>query len=274
MSTPICSVRVRFVLADDIVAPPFTSKVSRSLLAEVLNMATFKPKSLIVSPVLHEDRPLFKTVNDGRGFITLKADLAYSFRVVAIGEHASKLLHQIMRRFANKPVKLFTTKASILDVEVSVRDLSELSMPDADFYRLDFLTPTVLQLPTPREPELFRKLKGRPIYLTFPDLRLIFWSLARHWNEFAPSSLKVKLKEIERYALYAFPIINHKIRAITAMYGRKGPRAFLGWIYCGHNRLSKRLDEQFLKLLEYANWVGIGKSRSIGFGMTKVEAIT
>ena len=118
------------------------------------------------------------------------------------------------------------------------------------------------------------KFKG-PRYILFPHPFLIFWSLGTHWNTYAPPSLRIRdIWKLSYYAIHALMEVDYDLKPITAVYnGKKGPRAFAGWVIYKFRGVSKRLNQKLLRLLDYANYVGVGKSRSIGFGMTKIKPL-
>ncbi|HID18234.1 TPA: CRISPR system precrRNA processing endoribonuclease RAMP protein Cas6, partial [Candidatus Bathyarchaeota archaeon] len=67
---------------------------------------------------------------------------------------------------------------------------------------------------------------------------------------------------------------NHRIKPVTAVYdGRRRPRGFIGWVIYEHRKLKPKLSRRISQLMEYANYVGVGRSRAIGFGITEVKAI-
>jgi len=286
LRAPLCHVSFEFTPEQDVVVPPFTSKVSKTILIQLLGDGSLlsglrEPggllrKPLVVSPILAGGSPLFK-LQGQEGFIVLRANKRYSFTVSAIGSLASeKLLSCLIDELPCDGIRLFNTQVCLLGVNVVVRDLSELGLPDAPAYKITFKTPTVLQFPRP-----WRWRFKAPRYCLFPHPYLIVWSLVRHWNSLAPPSMRLEPLRLSYYASYALIEADFNIRAVTAIYEKassdrrrpSGPRGFIGWVLFEHRKGNEKLDRHLRALLDYANYVGIGKSRSIGFGMVSVKPI-
>ena len=282
MKAPLCHLTFHFTPEQDVVVPPFTSKVSKTILIQLLGDGSLisgirEPggllrKPLVVSPVMAGGRPLFKLQGQG-GFMVLRAGHRYSFAVSAIGSLASeKFLNCLLDGLPRDGLKLFNARVSILGVDVVIRDLLELCLPEADAYRMAFRTPTVLQYPRPWR----WWFKDENRYCLFPHPHLIIWSLARHWNSLVPPDMKVPdVHRLACYASYALVETDYDVRPITVVYERDGtgPRAFVGWVLFEHRVGNAKLDRRLRVLLDYANYVGVGKSRSIGFGMVEVRPI-
>lgn len=282
MKAPLCHLLIHFSPGENAVVPPFTSKVSKTILIQLLGDASLlsglrEPggilrKPLVVSPVLKGGKPLFKVAGQD-GFLVLRAGTRYSFKVSAIGEQAvGQVLSALMSRLSDNPdLKLFNTSISILGVDVILRDMAELGLPDAGAYRVVFRTPTMLQFPRPWRWR-FKKVR----YCLLPHPHLIVWSLARHWNSLAPLSLRLDAWKLSCYANYALVEVDYDLKPVTAIYEKpaSGPRGFVGWALFEHRKGNEKLDRRLRTLLDYANYVGVGKSRSIGFGMVSVEPIT
>lgn len=285
MRVPLCHLTFHFTPERDVVVPPFTSKVSKTILIQLLGDASLlsglrEPgglvrKPLVLSPVLAGGRPLFK-LQGQEGFMVLRAGRRYSFSVSAIGSLASeRFLDRIVEKMPSNGLKLFNSQVSMLSVDVVVRDLAELCLPEADVYRVEFKTPTILQYPTP-----WRWGSKGARYCLFPHPHLMVWSLARHWNSLAPPGMRAPdIHRLACYANYALLEADYELRPVTVVYergpgGSSGPRAFLGWVLYEHRKVSQKLDIWLKRLLDYANYVGVGKSRSIGFGMVEVGPAT
>ena len=287
MRVPLCHLVFHFAPEQDVVVPPFTSKVSKTVLIQLLGdrallSGIHEPggllrKPLVVSPVFMKGRPLFK-LQGQKGLIVLRASHRYCFTASAIGHLASeKLLNCLLDKLPCDDLRLFNTRISVLNVDVTIKDLSELCLPEARAYRIEFRTPTVLQYPRP-----WRWRFDEARYSLFPNPHLIIWSLARHWNSLTPPGLRVPdIYRLACYANFALVEADYDLRPVTVIYERgggrglngSGPRAFLGWVLYEHRKGNPRLDKWLMRLLDYANYVGIGKSRAIGFGMVRVRPI-
>jgi len=282
LRAPLCYLTFHFTPEQDVVVPPFTSKVSKTILIRLLGDGSLisgirEPggllrKPLVVSPVMASGRPLFKLQGQG-GFIVLRTGHRYSFEVSAVGSPASeKLLNCLLDKLPCDGIRLFNAEVSVLGVDVAVRDLSDLCLPEADAYRVEFKTPTILQYPRPWR----WWFKDENRYCLFPHPHLMVWSLARHWNSLAPPGLKVPdIYRLSCYAHYALVEADYNLRPVSVVYERdgSGPRAFMGWVLFERRLGNPKLDRHLRVLLDYANYVGVGKSRSIGFGMVEVRPV-
>jgi len=215
-------------------------------------------------------KPIFK-FKKTQDFIELKAGKPYEFHVSVIEKEFSKsLTYSLIENYNQTPIDILNAKAEITYMNINLKQMEELRLSNSDAYHVEFKTPTILQMPK----SLRWRFKG-PRYVLFPHPYLMIWSLATHWNTYAPPSLRIHdVWKLAYYATHALMEVDYNIKPVTAIYTKgKGPRGFIGWVLYKFRGVSKRLNEQILRLLDYANYMGIGKSRSIGFGMVEAKPI-
>lgn len=265
----------------DIVAPPYTSKVSRSIVIKCLEIYGHrdlaleverprKKKPYLFSPIFYDNKPLYKTVKSVGLPLTLRRDVEYWFKFSVVGEEVSfKLLESLMGAGADVP--LLSGSVEILLSEVRVVRFEDLGFDPKGLTRIHarFITPALIQLPRPKT------LKGKlgVIHRLYPIPSLIVYSLATHWNQHAPDRLKIgQVEKLSKLSDYILAELDHNIRPTTVIYDEKRrPRGFTGWILYKWNPTGHKTHEtHLLKLLDYARHVGIGRSRASGFGITEI----
>ena len=152
--------------------------------------------------------------------------------------------------------------------EVKAKSFNEIGLKEADAYKITFKTPTLLQAPK------IIKTDQTVRHVLFPSPKLITWSLAMHWNKYAPEHLKIPdIAKLATYSDYCLVEVDYRLKPTTAIYDeRKRPRGFIGWtLYKWKPKGKKQYEQTLLKLLDYANYIGIGRSRSIGFGVVSIR---
>ena len=101
-----------------------------------------------------------------------------------------------------------------------------------------------------------------------------FRSLVLYWNKYAPRELKFR----DGYRLCRLGDVllaetGYNVRPVTVVYGKGGRviehRGFVGWIK--YRVVEEWFAKRIAPLLRLAELVGVGRSRSIGFGHVIVE---
>jgi len=246
----------------DVIVPPFTSKLSRTLFLYfsptyskiIESKEPYKPIRITV--IKEDGKPLFST---GNKMITLSADKSYTFTVNTFLEDVVKDV--IKTEALDK--ELYNAKFHVELINLEVKENFE--MPDSRFYKVIFKTPTLLQPPRPA----FKRKDNR--YVLFPYVPLLFSSLTSHWNKYMSKKI---VGVTETKTLYYFREVDYRIRPVTAYYGNIPNKGFIGWVVFElRARRNSRIRENVRKLLDYANYFGVGKSRNIGFGEVEVKPL-
>ncbi|MCY0860609.1 MAG: CRISPR-associated endoribonuclease Cas6 [Sulfolobaceae archaeon] len=248
----------------DVLVPSFTSKLSRLILVKasstysklVHDSRPYKPIKVSVIKRANDERPIFSTKKEKA---ILKGGEKYFFNFTFLDD-------AILNELISNPqfeVKVWGTKFSVELENVSAVD--KVSLDDARYYKVLFLTPTLLQ------PPRFSKKKVSNRYVLFPYTPLLLSSIAAHWN----SNMDEKVHGISgAKALYYFREVNYRLKPITTYYSGRPVRGFIGWtIYELTARRNSRLRRNIIRLLAYSNYFGVGKSRAIGFGEVKVTPL-
>lgn len=263
----------------DIVIPPFSSKVTKTILIHGLNgagssklleeiRAKTRYKSLVLSPVFSGSKPLIKLDMQNSSSLTLFRNRRYWFWVVVLGLEPALEIVDAVSSMADSSMCLFSKPVKVSLYELTVRHMAQLGLPeDTRYLGLQFITPMLLQLP-PR-PHIPVK------HILFPMQHLMIRSLLEHWNKYSGSELAINDNLLPAYSFYALREVDYSVRPVTVVYDEsRRPRGFIGWvmyrIWKGRKRSRYR---SLLKLLDYANYVGIGRSRTMGFGIVSVSRV-
>jgi CRISPR-associated endoribonuclease Cas6 len=270
MAKALFSIHMSFRPATDVIVPPFSAKASRLLMHRLSllypelaqRQGPFKPVS--ITPILYNGSPLIKTEGDRP--LMLRAGEPYSFRATLIideGTTMDKLVSLETPR-----VDGFFNSSIILDsITLQCKRFDELGLGDVRLIKMRLLSPALLQLPS-----YGRHLSGR--HMLFPLPSLIVRSLADHWNAHCDVGHAISGPAyLQFYANYALMEADYALRPVTVYYDKiRRPRGFMGWVlYEVRRRRRGKAFKRLMKLLDYARYVGIGRSRATGFGQVALE---
>ncbi|WP_168065897.1 CRISPR-associated endoribonuclease Cas6 [Sulfolobus sp. S-194] len=255
---------IRFSLKfkDEVIVQPFTSKVSRIVVSNYPSYVKISESNEPLKPVRvtvirdEEGRSIFKSM--GYKILKLKAGVNYYFDLTSLDIN---LFEEVVSNpYFN--VKVYSTEASVEVRETKVFEEPEIE--DSKAYRIEFKTPTLIQPPRPN----FKRKKNR--YLLFPFSPYFLVSIQRHWNKYQEKKIIISHSR----ALYYFKEVDYNLRPVTIIYDKSKVRGFVGWaLFTLEARRNSSLRDGIRKLLAYANYVGVGKSRAIGFGEVMVKSI-
>jgi len=150
--------------------------------------------------------------------------------------------------------------------------------------RIRFLSPALLstKLMAPPLPHFLKRVSSiRERYVLYPSSAHICCYLTKLWNKLFPHR-PISRKVSPEWAAYfmgrlcevAMIAIDYGTRPITVFWDvKRKPRGFVGWALYEIGDIGKKLVSKLDKLLALANYMGIGKSRSIGFGAVCVETV-
>ncbi len=244
---------------DEVIVQPFSSKVSRMVLAQLYPHYLKSTDSPGLKPhrvtALRDRRPLFST---GKNVLRLSPGKEYSFYLTSL----EQVLAEEVLKNPSGTAKVYHTEGKVELNQVKYVQVESLALEDSRTYVVRFLTPTLLQPPRPS----FKRRRNR--YVLFPYSPLLLTSLAVHWNAFS----HVKVNGVGGLrALYYFREVGYNLTPITVPYEQGTVRGFVGWTkFSLDARRSSGFREKVRTLLGYGNFMGVGKSRSIGFG--EIEA--
>lgn len=250
----ITKITYSIMFHDKIEVHPFTSKLTKTIMTKItpaidpLLRSKEPDKNFIFSPLYLNNKPLF-----GFKKIKLRPEAPYHFEFVYIGNFPEELI-------GSWSLNILNTRVEVTTLYVKSYMFDKIGLARSDYYFVEFRTPTLLQIPS--------KDKNRSIYYLFPEPFLIYFSLSRHWNKYAPKHLKVPIFQNPLEVWSDFFITDILLEPVDVVYSGKPFRAFIGKAVF---RVGDGLNESVRKLFSYANFVGIGKSRTIGFGRVDIK---
>ncbi|RLE70590.1 MAG: CRISPR-associated endoribonuclease Cas6 [Thermoprotei archaeon] len=258
----------------NIIIQPYSGRVVRQILfklASILGLndflnilssnAPFKPYSF--TPLFLDGKPLYKSPDDSNPLI-LYADKRYRFTFSYILNNVDDIaflkgFQDSVEIYGSRKIDLVLDRINVID-----ESMMDLGLKYGDYVKMVFVTPTLLQLPK------IRKMSKINRYMLFPIPSLIFYSLKRHWNTYAEEKIRLETWRTN----YSLRVVNYSLRPRTVLYDKNTEiRGFIGYTIFQILSRGKNILEKISKLLYYATIVNIGKSRSIGFGVTKIKLI-
>ena len=188
----------------------------------------------------------------------------------------------------SREIRFLGTKAKLEATSIEVVHVDNLSIgfrdADKQLVKLVFKTPVVLsaKLMAPPIPSIQRKLRRvGPRYILYPSISHICSYLAKLWIATFPDKPLIPLYTSD-WAPYLFgrlceatiATIDYRTKPVTVQYDEKRRiRGFTGWTIIDVPKTMRKMIERLDKLLALANYLGIGKSRGVGFGETKAITI-
>ena len=155
-------------------------------------------------------------------------------------------------------------------VEVESKDLNIITFDDFevndlyDTVLIKFETPVLLQYP--KHPKL-RNVPSR--HTLYPQPMLIILSLINKWNNLVDKDYITLSHAI--YAPYEIIEVNHEIKPVTIQFRKIRERGFIGWIKYGIDSKSEKRWRNYLRLFKFAEYLGVGRSTSIGLGQVSIN---
>ena len=277
----------KLVAEKDAVLPPFTSRVLRASLfrAECLEpLARLYSSRPSMRPVTlrvlrdPEGRPLYRRYGE-RGVFrvrrgeVLRGEIAYYARGAEAFEPA-------MCDGAEVDIDYFRYVIEMEEVEVrSVEDLGE-RLAEAESVKLRIKTPLTVPAKLKVPSAIARSVgAGVNVYRLLPTPGYLLGQAARQWASIVVGLDPAKaLKEARLVAMVAEAAVREvdfRLRPETAIYG-KDPSGILRLVRGVTGTIALEYVEPELisglagALLEFASYMGLGKSRSIGFGEVEV----
>jgi len=268
---------IYFIPLSNIIIPPFSSKVSRTIFMRIFHEKIEKIvnerlafKSIIFTPIywIEGEKFLFKS-NDSNKILMLKENNEYCFYVTMVRNY-DEIFSFIQDFNLGSKLELFNGKIVIENLSLEFKSFKDMKIEDKELIKINFRTPVLISFPKGWI-KLNKKIPAR--HSLFPIPSFIIHGLAEHWNIYAPDDLKIpNVAKLRAYSNYSLVEQDYDVKPITVIYDEKRkPRGFIGWVLYKHRKLNQELDNHIIRLLDYANYVGIGRSRSIGFGVVKVE---
>ena len=268
----VLRIAITFRVDEDIVIPPFSPKVSMTIIHSLSNVysrlhnksMSFKP--IAISPVFNSSIALLK-YDEYRKPLILYSDKEYSFNATMIVDENYKPDDII--RYEDK-VRLFNTYAIINSIGLRVKRFDDIGFSmDEGYIKIRVISPLLIQLPR------YGRFRGNR-HLLFPIPSIMVRSLVDHWNTYAPIGLRVKSPiYASLYSNYMLIEVDHFIKPVTVIYdSKRKARGFVGWVMYKVVKKRSKYHKMILRLLDYSNYVGIGRARASGFGMVNTYILS
>ncbi len=275
---------------DKMIAPPFTSKLVKSIVECCENykfISTIYEKTIggfrrVRYSVLFSraGKPLYNTPYS-KELIQLVPWENYSCRVTMVLDRSETPLATEALEFSGY-VKTPFGEVLVTPSSLSIVDLSNLlNAEPPSLVRVRILTPTLLPQKLMMPPWASGKAsKIATRYKLIPTPGLMASSALRVIAGLSGNEAIVK-EHLNYYLGRAVDQVvvevDYSIWPETAIYGRtrdntlRKPRGFRGWIL--YECLSKRVSKIFWILMKTCELIGLGKSRCIGFGEVRAERV-
>lgn len=274
----VVSINLSLVPEHDLIAPPLTSKLLKYCLDSRLPKKFFDSHSNVTYTQLSDGvRPLYST---GNSPVTLVRGSRYLGRVVVVSDD-----HKFVTSLEDR-IRCSGAYGDyvILVNEIELCEMGSLTMNLERFFKIAFLTPTLLTVKLMSPPSLKNKVKRFPeLHKLIPQPSFIFSYLLKLWNSYAEPEEKIPRPPYNEWAPYklgrladiTITEVDYRLRPETVVIGKndKGvlrkARGFIGWVIY-ESTAPRNLHDIYAKLLALATLTGVGRSRGIGLGQIQV----
>ena len=283
----VVTISLKITPLSDVILPPMSSRFLKFLVFEsrcfadirdvVGSRASFKGVTLFA--LRRGVRRLYSTT-DSQSLLVVRAGEVLSGRLAV---YSRDFPHLLALSGCEDVVNFHGSSVAYSIEEVIVEDVSTLSLgiTRGSIFKLiihtPLLLPTKLMTPPPLTgSKLISSIKSG--YRLLPTPSYILSAACREWlgivkNEKVEGHIAPYV--VGRISDIAVHEIDANIKPVTVVYGKneKGkPRLVRGVIgYIAYKLESKKLEKVVDKLLAFTTRVGLGKSRSIGFGEVEIK---
>jgi CRISPR-associated endoribonuclease Cas6 len=265
--TPTRTATVRATLGHQVHAAFLrTVREADPALAEVLHTPQFQMRPFTVSPLLEVPQA-------HNGQVTVRPDVDYYLRFTVLYE---PIFQQFMSRFLHgrgRPVirlgrALFVVREILATPESSpwagYTSFGQLvhQAQDAEEVALEFTSPTAFSFG--------RKAWGQKI-VPLPEPELVFGSLRKRWNTFAPPQMALEKAALE-YVAENVVVKQYHIETKMQHFGRSPQVGFLGSVtfkLMGRGEEDQRFRRQLNLLADFAFYSGVGYKTTQGMGQVR-----
>ncbi len=279
----------------DMILPPFTSRTLKSLAGNAgclepvwrLYNSTRKYKP-VTFRVLETDRgtPLYKKARNnsegstGNGVITIKGGSTY-YATIAL---YARSMASIAIAGCNEMVDVGYGRFHLALKSLEIKTLDTLGRDDYERIKLEVRTPLtittkIMSPPVKPDSQLAKLLDAtREAYRLMPTPAYLAAQAARQWlgivRELDPKHETLPYA-IGRLADIMVAEVHYNLKPVTALYGRdesgkeRHVRGVIGTVVL--EPVNDRIKYAISRLLEFSSYMGLGKSRSMGFGEVRIE---
>jgi len=270
------------------VVPGFSPKLVKTIIYMVPELGLFRKlyesrmrfKPFSITPVFSEDgKPL---LGDRSHVVEPGSRLSFSISIAFSDPSTIEGLGFDQRVVEPRAGQRMLVSLDSVEI-VSIESLS-IGLERGKLVRLRFVSPVLLssKLMAPPLPHFLKRVsKIRERYVLYPSSAHICSYLTKLWNKLFPDN-PISRKVSDEWAAYymgrlcevAMVPMDYRTKPVTVNYDRsRKPRGFVGWALYEIGDVGRKLIAKLDKILALANYLGLGKSRSIGFGTVRVETV-
>ncbi len=289
----IISTIIALGFQSDAILPPFTSRTVKSILGKAGCMESVRKlytskgsmKPVTLSPLYRGARPLYVVWRgDKTPSMTVRSGEVLQAAISVYTMHSNEL-NEVLEDLAScsETVDIGYARVYVEPLEINMVRVEDLGsrVVEQGLFKLVMETPLILSTKVMTPP----KLKGskdleetRDAYRLLPTPSYIFSYAARLATGLVAGSPDPRIQYVVgRLADLMVAEVDYKVKPETALYGsRRGKPLKVRGVkgYVAYQLLNEKFKGVASKLLALAELMGLGKSRSIGFGRVRVEEFT
>ena len=268
--------------------PSFSPKLVKTFIYLVPQLEIFRKlyevrkglKPFSITPLFQGSKPLI-----GSQSHSVEPGSRLWFRISIAIEDPSKIEEIAFENIVVKPSPRSKFLLSLRELEIVSVDNLSMGLDGFDkVVKIRFLSPTLLstKLMAPPLPHFLKRVERiRERYTLFPSPAHICCYLTKLWNTLFPSK-PISRKATPEWSAYfmgrlcevAMVPVDYDVKPMTINYDRnRRPRGFVGWTIFEIGDVGKKLLRKIDALLALGKYLGLGKSRSIGFGAIDIEIL-
>ncbi|MEM2158389.1 MAG: CRISPR system precrRNA processing endoribonuclease RAMP protein Cas6 [Sulfolobales archaeon] len=289
-STSVIAAKYVVIPEDDTVLPPTTSKlikyiteVSCSGLSKLVRSKGFL-KPLSISMLFNNNKPLYSVFNPNNQHpLVIRGGVPLTAKVSAVVSNGSLGIEDFKCIEGCWQTPYGNFNLELAELEIIKPDL--LSVGLRKYFKISYLTPTLITAKYMIPPMLKTRSRELPErHKLIPQPSFLFSYLLRLWNSIVGPNEKIpncSAGDLEAYKLGRLADItlievDYRLRPITVVVGKddggrlRTARGFTGWVIYESLTPTNKLHSTFDKLLALAKYLGVGRSRGIGFGMIDI----
>jgi CRISPR-associated endoribonuclease Cas6 len=209
-------------------------------------------------------------IRDGKAF--LQAGQLYRLRVTLLdGGHLWQCLSAYF--LEPRPITLMLDKAEFLLARV-------LSTPAADVTGWAGYTDwQTLAATAPRQSITIRFASpsafsmGDRCFALFPEPILLWDSLMRSWNRYAPEVLRIDKLAMRDFVTHHVTVSGYDLHTTLLFFPKYAQKSFIGTCSYSVKETNGEYAPQLTALAEFARYAGIGYKTTMGMGQARIEEI-
>ncbi len=275
----LISLEYKLVPLQDIIIQALSSRVVKQIILGAVGMDGLVSR-LALSRL--SNKPIkFSLITNANGYplwgdgsrpLMLRSGVEYGFRVIVVDTYndsidTSKLMDELTTISGlHKIYGSYMVNVDLVGALVKSSEELGSELSGNSYFKVTFKSPTLLQYP--KHPRLNIRESINALY---PYPMLLILSLVKSWNSYEKYDKLGVAHAI--YAPYELREIDHRIKPVTIHMGDVKERGFIGWIIYGLRARNGKRMSNYVKLLELAEYIGVGRSTTMGLGTVEVTTV-